>query len=68
MELTATQVPFGQLVATTIMMVPMISVIDRPWRLPVPGLAVMVSILALAIVSTALAYWFFSASTHLPER
>ena len=59
MDLTATQVAFGQLVATTLMMVPIISVIDRPWTLPVPGLAVITSVLALAIVSTALAYVIF---------
>lgn len=59
MDLTATQVAFGQLAATTIMMVPIISVIDKPWALPLPGLAVVASILALAIVSTALAYVIF---------
>ncbi|WP_057465642.1 DMT family transporter [Pseudovibrio sp. POLY-S9] len=59
MNLTATQVAFGQLAATTIMMLPIISVIDRPWTLPMPSLAVIGSILALAIVSTALAYVIF---------
>lgn len=59
MELTATQVAFGQLVATTIMMVPIISVIDRPWTLPPPSVPVVASVLALAIVSTALAYVIF---------
>lgn len=59
MELTATQVAFGQLVATTIMMVPIISFIDRPWTLPMPSFPVIASVLALAIVSTALAYVIF---------
>ena len=59
MDLTATQVAFGQLVATTLMMVPIISIIDRPWTLPMPGFAVIASVLALAIVSTALAYVIF---------
>ncbi len=59
MELTATQVAFGQLVATTIMMVPIISIIDRPWTLPPPSVPVVASVLALAIVSTALAYVIF---------
>ncbi len=59
MDLTATQVAFGQFAATTIMMVQIISVIDKPWALPLPGLAVVASILALAIVSTALAYVIF---------
>lgn len=59
MNLTATQVAFGQLVATTIMMVPIISAIDRPWALLAPSLPVIASVLALAIVSTALAYVIF---------
>lgn len=59
MNLTATQVAFGQLVATTLMMVPIISAVDRPWALPVPSLPVIASVLALAIVSTALAYVIF---------
>ena len=56
MGLAPTQVAFGQLAATTAMMVPICSVIDRPWALPVPGLAVTASILTLATLSTALAY------------
>lgn len=59
MDLSATQVAFGQLVATTLMMVPIISAVDRPWALPVPSLSVVASVLALAIVSTALAYVIF---------
>lgn len=59
MELTATQVAFGQVVATTIMMVPIISIIDRPWTLLPPSVPVVASVLALAIVSTALAYVIF---------
>lgn len=59
MDLHATQVAFGQLVATTLMMVPIISAVDRPWALSPPSLPVVASVLALAIVSTALAYVIF---------
>lgn len=59
MNLSATQVAFGQLIATTTMMVPIISLVDRPWALSAPGLPVIASVLALAIVSTALAYVIF---------
>ncbi|KAA2317467.1 DMT family transporter [Pseudooceanicola sediminis] len=59
MQLTATQVAFGQLSATTLMMAPIVSIIDQPWKLPMPGTPVIVAILALAIVSTALAYVIF---------
>lgn len=59
MNLSATQVAFGQLIATTLMMVPIISLVDRPWALSAPGLPVIASVLALAIMSTALAYVIF---------
>lgn len=59
MRLTATQVAFGQLVATTLMMVPILTVVDRPWTLAAPSLPVVASLLALAIISTALAYVIF---------
>ncbi len=38
---------------------PIISTVDRPWSLPAPGLTVIASVLALAILSTALAYVIF---------
>ncbi|MGQ3486195.1 DMT family transporter [Roseovarius pacificus] len=59
MNLSATQVAFGQLIATTLMMVPIVSLADRPWTLTAPSLPVIASVLALAIVSTALAYVIF---------
>lgn len=59
MALSATQVSFGQLTATTLMMLPVVVTIDRPWTLPAPGLAAIAAVLALAFVSTALAYVIF---------
>ncbi|MGK7654953.1 DMT family transporter [Roseovarius sp. B08] len=59
MDLSVPQVAFGQLVATTLMMVPIMSAVDRPWASSAPSLPVIASILALAIVSTALAYVIF---------
>ncbi|BCH68470.1 ABC transporter permease (plasmid) [Agrobacterium vitis] len=59
MGFSATQVAFGQLTATTLMMVPIILLIDRPWNLPLPSFAVIASLVALAVVSTALAYVIF---------
>lgn len=59
MDLSATQVAFGQLVATTLMMVPIVSWVDQPWSLPMPSLNTIASVVALAIVSTALAYVIF---------
>ena len=56
---SARQVALGQLSATTAMMLPIVMVVDAPWTLPVPGPAAMSSMLALAILSTALAYVIF---------
>jgi drug/metabolite transporter (DMT)-like permease len=59
MNLTATQVAFGQLVATTLITAPIVLTIDRPWMLPVPSLHAISAVLALALFSTALAYVIF---------
>lgn len=59
MALSATQVAFGQLAATTVMMLPIVALIDKPWDLAPPSWPVVASVLALAIVSTALAYVIF---------
>ncbi|MFK5978308.1 MAG: DMT family transporter [Rhizobiaceae bacterium] len=47
---------FGQLTASTLMMIPVMLIVDRPWELPMPGVDVILAIVMLAIVSTALAY------------
>lgn len=59
MGISATQVAFGQLTATTFMMVPIVFMFDKPWSLQMPSLSVIAAILMLAIVSTALAYIIF---------
>lgn len=59
MNLSATQVAFGQLVATTLMAAPMVSLIDQPWQLPMPSLHALGAVLALALFSTAFAYVIF---------
>ena len=46
----------GQLTASTLMILPLALLVDRPWTLPVPGPAVFAAILGLALASTALAY------------
>jgi len=57
--LSPTQVAFGQLAGTTLMMIPIVASVDKPWTLSVPGGAAIASVLALAIVSTAAAYVIF---------
>lgn len=56
MNLSALQVAFGQLLATTLMMAPVAAVIDTPWQLPAPSPGAVVAVCALAVASTALAY------------
>jgi drug/metabolite transporter (DMT)-like permease len=46
----------GQLTASTIVMIPLAIVVDRPWMLPMPGLEIWGAVLGLVLLSTALAY------------
>lgn len=47
----------GQLTASTMLILPIMLVVDRPWLLPaLPSATVWVSLAALALLSTALAY------------
>jgi drug/metabolite transporter (DMT)-like permease len=49
----------GQLTASTIIMLPLSLVVDQPWTLAPPPLSTVLSVLALALVSTAFAYILF---------
>jgi drug/metabolite transporter (DMT)-like permease len=46
----------GQLTGTTIMMIPIALLVDKPWLLPMPNINVWGALLGLALLSTALAY------------
>ena len=46
----------GQLTAASVMMVPLALIANRPWELPVPGWEVWAALVALAAISTTLAY------------
>ena len=46
----------GQLAASTVLILPIMLVVDRPWMLPPPSLTVWLALGALALLSTALAY------------
>lgn len=50
---------FGQTAATTVMMIPIVALIDAPWGLAAPHLVTIGALLALALISTALAYIIF---------
>ena len=49
----------GQLTASSLIMLPLAFIVDRPWTLPMPPVDVIAAILALALVSTAFAYIVF---------
>ncbi|SLN33568.1 putative inner membrane transporter YedA [Ruegeria meonggei] len=49
----------GQLVATTVIMLPVILLVDHPWALATPSIAAVGSIAGMALFSTALAYMIF---------
>jgi len=49
----------GQLTASTLIMLPLAFIVDRPWTLPLPPTDVIVAMLALTLVSTAFAYVVF---------
>jgi drug/metabolite transporter (DMT)-like permease len=46
----------GMLTAATLMLLPVMVIIDRPWSLPTPSLATVAAILGLALLATAFAF------------
>ncbi len=50
------EVAAGQVAASSLMLIPLAFVVDRPWDLPAPSLAVIGAVIAIASLSTALAY------------
>lgn len=46
----------GQLLASSVVMIPLALWFDRPWSLPVPGIATIGALAGVAVISTALAY------------
>jgi len=55
-HLPAVTVAAGQLIAASVMLAPLAMLVDRPWRLAMPSPAALDALLALAVLSTALAY------------
>jgi drug/metabolite transporter (DMT)-like permease len=46
----------GQITASTVVLIPLAIVVERPWTLPMPAFEVWCAIIGLALLSTALAY------------
>jgi drug/metabolite transporter (DMT)-like permease len=49
----------GQLVCSSAVMLPVALIVDQPWKLAMPGSDVVLSLLGLAVISTAFAYIMF---------
>ncbi len=49
----------GQVTASTVLMFPVMMLLDRPWTLPMPGVETWGAVLGIALVSTAAAYVIF---------
>ncbi|CAM3414294.1 DMT family transporter [Paracoccus nototheniae] len=46
----------GQVIASSLILLPLVMVLDRPWSLSAPGLPAILALIGLAALSTALAY------------
>jgi len=56
MGIAASVTAAGQLTASTVMLVPLAFIVDRPWTLPMPSFEICAAVSGLALFSTALAY------------
>ena len=57
--ITPVQSAAGQLTASSLMLLPLALLFDRPWLLAAPGTGPLAAVLGLALLSTALAYLIF---------
>ena len=56
MGVSPVQTAAGQVTASTLILLPLSMTVDRPWTLPAPGMDAVASVVALALLSTAVAY------------
>ncbi|MBT4042487.1 MAG: DMT family transporter [Rhodospirillaceae bacterium] len=56
MGLTPLTTATGQVVASSVILVPVMMFVDQPWTLPMPSFAAISALCAVAILSTVLAY------------
>lgn len=56
MGVAPTAAAAGQLVASSLLLIPVMLLIDRPWSLPTPGAHTIAAMIGVATLSTALAY------------
>jgi drug/metabolite transporter (DMT)-like permease len=58
-DIQPVQMAFGQVVMSSLVMLPLALLVDHPWTLPMPSVQVVGSLLVFGIVCTALAYILF---------
>ncbi len=49
----------GQVIASSLILLPLALIVDRPWSLPPPGIAAIGALIGVATLSTALAYTLY---------
>lgn len=49
----------GQVTASTVLLLPAVLLVDKPWTLPIPGIEASMALLGLALISTAAGYVLF---------
>jgi len=50
------KVATGQITGSTLVLVPLVAVVDRPWTLPMPGAEIWGAMVAIAVLCTVVAY------------
>jgi len=58
-QVPAMSAAWGQVTMSTLMFLPVVLLVDRPWRLDLPGVETWVALIGLGTVSTALAYGLY---------
>lgn len=56
---TPPNIALGQLAASSLMLLPLAALVDRPWTVPAPNLAGWVAVIGIAVPCTAIAYLMF---------
>lgn len=59
LKLDATTTAFGQVSASSLLLLPAVLLVDTPWEFSVPSSVALLSLIALGVLSTALAYVLF---------
>ena len=59
MGVTPIQTATGQVTASSVILLPLMLIVDRPWALPMPGMDAVAALIAVAALSTALAYLLY---------